>query len=66
MGTRSGCEARGSAPASPHLGARIPLPELALFVGREGLVGGRVRGRQEEPVSAQPPQLLPLPLGQDP
>lgn len=67
MVTRFGCEAWASNPALPLLGAGIHLPEPASFVGREGLVmGGQGKRQQEEPVSAQPPKLLPLSLGQDP
>lgn len=67
MGTRFGCEAWGSTPALPLPGASSHLPEPASFVGSEGLVmGGQGKRQQEEPVSAQPPKLLPLSLGQDP
>lgn len=43
MGTRSGCEAGGSAPDSPASGGQDHLPEAAWLMGKEGLVMGQVR-----------------------
>lgn len=50
----------------PLLGAGIYLPEPASLLGKLGLMVGQGEGQREERVPAQPPKMLPLPLGQAP
>lgn len=50
----------------PLLGAKIHPPEPARHLGKAGLTTGQGEGQHQEPIPAQPPQLLPLPLGHAP